>query len=180
MIRADRVAGTAAGGKDGHGGMAITLSNSDFVPLEAFEFQHWGDRDPGRPPFDAVRPLSADAARRVFARASRLGSETWDDADDALCRLDLRADEGWSPPMVREWLLARVGARDVPVIACFQPTTAVVVPWGVLCDHWMQLLWTGGCVWPVEHEAWVLVHDGDQFAFGHRASGGVETLNSEL
>jgi hypothetical protein len=53
-------------------------------------------------------------------------------------------------------------------LVCFQPRVAVTLPWGLLCDHWLILLWTGGCVWPPSEE-WVLVHDGDQFAFAQRA-----------
>jgi hypothetical protein len=84
--------------------------------------------------------------------------------------LDLRAEESWTEQSVRDWLLAQVADREQPIVVCFQPRIAVRVPWGVLCDHWLLLFWTGGCAWPL-NEAWVMVHDGDRFAVGRQGWG---------
>ena len=151
--------------------MPIELTDADYAPLAELQFQHWGER--ARPPFSELRPLTADAALRVWQRTAALAAAGWAEAgegegDDVHAgRLDLRNEADWSESSVREWLLARVADRDEPVIACFQPRVAVRVAWGVLCDHWLVLLWTGGCVWPAS-AGWVLVHDGDQFLFGKR------------
>jgi len=154
--------------------MGITLSEADFRPIAGYEFQHWGERS-AQPPYAAIRPLTPVAAERVWRRAAQLGTTPWADvtagAGDAAPgagRLDLqRPDADWDERTVRRWLLDRVPDRDLQVIVCYQPTVAIAVPWGLLCDHWLVLLWTGGCVWPPS-EAWVLVHDGDQFAFASR------------
>ena len=143
--------------------MTIDLSENDFVPIEQCEFQHWGERT--GPPFCDMRALSPEAAERVWRRTAQTCAADW--ADRAGEHLDLTGAGDWSEATVREWLLARAGGRDEPVIVCFQPRVAVEVPWGTLCDHWLRVLWTGGCVWPRTGD-WVLVHDGDRFAFGRR------------
>ena len=144
--------------------MPIELTDADCVPPAEFQFQHWGER--AGMPYCALRPLSPDAAFRVWRHTAALSQAAWEnspgDADAGL--LDLRDAGDWSADTVREWLLARVGDRGQSVVACFQPRVAVRVDWGVLCDHWLVLLWTGGCVWP-ESGGWVLLHDGDQFLF---------------
>ena len=142
--------------------MAIELTDKDFVPLAHCEFQHWGERS--GPPFSHMRGLSGDAAERVWRKTAETAASAWDGADE---QLDLTATGDWSEASVREWLLARCGDRDEQVLVCFQPRVAVVLSWGVLCDHWLLVLWTGGCVWPCSGR-WVLVHDGDRFAFGRR------------
>jgi hypothetical protein len=148
--------------------MGITLSEGDFRPIAGYEFQHWGERT-GQP-YAAIRPLTPAAAERVWRRAVELGGVPWADGgtDAGAGRLDLqRPDAEWDDRTVCRWLLERVPDRDLEVLVCYQPQVAVAVPWGLLCEHWLLLLWTGGCVWPPD-EAWVLVHDGDQFAFAAR------------
>jgi hypothetical protein len=149
----------------------IELTDADCAPPAELQFQHWGGR--AGMPFCALRPLTAEAAMRVWRHTAAMSSAAWrqgpDPAADAGL-LDLRGAEEWSEASVREWLLARVPDREQPVVACFQPRVAVRVPWGVLCDHWLVLLWTGGCVWP-ETGDWVLVHDGDQFLFARNEWG---------
>ena len=142
--------------------MTIELVETDFLPLDQCEFQHWGERT--GPPFCHMRALAGDAAERVWRRTAETAAAAWDGADE---QLDLTAASDWSESSVRSWLLSRGGDRDEQVIACFQPRVAVSLPWGVLCDHWLLVLWTGGCVWP-RSGRWVLVHDGDRFAFGQR------------
>lgn len=144
--------------------MAIELSENDFVPLSECQFQHWGEHT-GRP-WCEVRPLGEGAAERVWRRTAALSAASWAEGAGA-DRLDLRGDDEWTPESVRDWLAARGPAPDHRVLVCYQPRVAVSVPWGVLCDHWLVFFWTGGCVWP-QDERWVLVHDGDQFAFGRR------------
>lgn len=141
----------------------MKLNPTDFVPLAEFAFQHW-DRCSGEP-FAHIRPLSEDTAERVWRQAQQFASAAWNEADE-LDRFDLRED-GWSRDDVCAWLRARVDDPQRDVIVCFQPRVAVVLPWSVVCDHWLTVLWTGGCVWPVSPSAstWILVHDGDQFAF---------------
>jgi hypothetical protein len=156
----------------------IELTDADCAPLAELQFQHWGER--AGMPYAALRPLVPDAALRVWQHTAAMSASAWgsgapddDDDDDDVDvdvdagRLDLRDAGEWSEASVREWLLARVGDRGQPVVACFQPRVAVRLAWGVLCDHWLVLLWTGGCVWPESGE-WVLVHDGDQFLFARR------------
>ena len=143
--------------------MGIELTENDFVPLAECEFQHWGERS--GPPFEAMRALSPDAAERVWRRTAETAGAAW--GGDAGEQLDLAAPGDWSEASVREWLLARGGGRDEQVVVCFQPRVAVALEWGTLCDHWLLVLWTGGCVWPRSGE-WVMVHDGDRFAFGRR------------
>ena len=143
--------------------MTIELVETDFLPLDQCEFQHWGERT--GPPFCHMRALAGDAAERVWRRTADTASAAWDGADE---QLDLTAAGDWSESSVRAWLLARGGDRDEQVIACFQPRVAVSLPWGVLCDHWLLVLWTGGCVWPRSGH-WLLVHDGDRFAFGRKS-----------
>jgi hypothetical protein len=142
--------------------MSIDLIETDFVPLAQCEFQHWGQRD--GPPFCHMRALAPGAAERVWRRTAETASTAWDGADE---QLDLTTAGDWSEASIRQWLLARAGERDEQVLVCFQPRVAVSLPWGVLCDHWLLVLWTGGCVWP-RSGRWVLVHDGDRFAFGRR------------
>jgi hypothetical protein len=144
--------------------MAIELSDEDFVPLEQCEFQHWGERS--GPPFCHMRALSPDAAERVWRKTAETAGAAWDGGADR--QLDLTATGDWSEASVRDWLLSRGGDRSEQVLVCFQPHVAVALEWGTLCDHWLLVLWTGGCVWPRSGQ-WVLVHDGDRFAFGRKA-----------
>ena len=143
--------------------MAIDLTEKDFVPLAQCEFQHWGERS--GPPFCHMRALSPDAAERVWRKTAETCGAGWADREDE--HLDLTNSGEWSETSVREWLLARGGGRDDQVLVCFQPRVAVELAWGTLCDHWLLVLWTGGCVWP-RSGGWVLVHDGDRFAFGRK------------
>jgi hypothetical protein len=43
----------------------------------------------------------------------------------------------------------------------------VSLPWGVLCEHWQEILWEPAAVWPPS-ERWILRHDGDSFTFRTR------------
>lgn len=169
MKRAGARAAAAPGAYHPVNVMAIELTHADYAPPAELQFQHWGER-PGMP-YSALRPLTPDAARRVWRHTAAAAAGAWADggrrdAAAAAGRFDLREVPDWSESSVRDWLLTRVADRDLPVLACFQPTVAVRLPWGVLCDHWLVLLWTGGCVWPVTGD-WVLIHDGDLFEFGH-------------
>jgi hypothetical protein len=143
--------------------MAIELTDKDFVPLAQCDFQHWGERS--GPPFCHMRALSPDAAERVWRRTAQTCGTHWADGEDQ--QLDLSGPGDWSETSVRDWLLSRVADREQQVLVCFQPRVAVALTWGMLCDHWLLVLWTGGCVWPRSGE-WVLIHDGDRFAFGRR------------
>jgi hypothetical protein len=143
--------------------MAIELTDKDFVPLAQCEFQHWGERS--GPPFCHMRALSPEAAERVWRRTAQTCGTNWADGEDE--QLDLSGPGDWSEGSVRDWLLSRGAGREDQVLVCFQPRVAVALTWGMLCDHWLLVLWTGGCVWPRSGE-WVLIHDGDRFAFGRR------------
>ena len=121
--------------------MSIELVETDFVPLAQCEFQHWGERT--GPPFCHMRGLSADAAERVWRKTAEAAAAAWSGADE---HLDLTATADWSESSVRDWLLSHGGGRDEQVVACFQPRVAVTLPWGLLADHWLRVLWTGGCV----------------------------------
>lgn len=145
--------------------MSIELTERDYTPLAAFPFQHWDERT--GPPYSLLRPLTPDAARRVWQRAVRFSGLSWSDAvAGSSNRFDLLSDQtDWDEPTVRNWLLAQVPIREQRVILCFQPEVAVCVDWGVLCDHWLKLFWTAGCAWPLS-ERWILLHDGNQFVFG--------------
>jgi hypothetical protein len=154
----------------------LELCEHDYLPLAECTFQHWGERE--GEPFSHLRPLTPDAAERVWRRTSAMAAQEW-----AACEaggggdvggiagrsamLDLRVEESWTEATVRQWLLEQVADREQPIVVCYQPAIAVRVPWGVLCDHWLLLFWTGGCAWPL-NEAWVMVHDGDRFAVGRR------------
>lgn len=142
--------------------MALHLSRDDFIPLSQFEFQHWGDRAGGL--YEHVRPLSPQAAQRVWRRAAELSSATWSGGGDGQSRMNLATDN-WTTESVRDWLLLHESDGDCEVIACYQPGIAVQITWRVLCERWLTFFWTGGCIWPL-NESWILVHDGDQFAFG--------------
>ena len=144
--------------------MGIVLTEKDYQPLATYTFQHWNERT--GPAFCNMRPLTEDAARRVWQRACVMTQAAWADGEGNH-RFDLQNSD-WDGPRVRDWLLACVPERDHRVIVCFQPQSAISVPWGDLCDHWLLLLWTGGCAWPAD-ERWVMVHDGEQFVFGKRA-----------
>ena len=143
--------------------MAIDLTEKDFVPLAQCEFQHWGERS--GPPFCHMRGLSPEAAERVWRKTAQTCGASWADGEDE--QLDLSSCGEWSEASVRQWLLSRVSDREEQVLVCFQPRVAVALTWGLLCDHWLLVLWTGGCVWP-RSGRWVLIHDGDRFAFGRR------------
>src|SRR4051794_40779898 len=54
----------------------VVLAERDYRPLAGYPFQRWGERT-GRP-FAAVRPLTADAARRVWRRAMLLNGADFD------------------------------------------------------------------------------------------------------
>lgn len=139
------------------------LSESDFLPLSDFAFQHWNQRS--GPAFADVRPMTEDAARRMWRRTLEMCSAEWADRD-ASQRFDLRSGH-WQTSDVCKWLCSLGPQSDQPVIVCFQPQSAVTVPWSSLCAHWLILLWTGGCAWPPTGD-WLLVHDGDQFAFASK------------
>jgi hypothetical protein len=143
--------------------MTIDLTDTDFVPLAQCEFQHWGERS--GPPFADMVALAGDAAERVWRRTAEAAAAAWDGAEE---QLDLTSAADWSESSVAEWLRSRGGEPTEQVIACFQPRVAVALPWGMLCNHWLRVLWTGGCVWP-RSGRWLLVHDGDRFAFGRKA-----------
>jgi len=152
--------------------MAIELTEKDFVPLEQCQFQHWGDRTGA--PFDQIRPLGDAAAERVWARAAALSSATWSEAAPGGDQIDLGSVDGDEKTVKRHvaaWLRRREASDgpgpDQPVILCYQPRVAVVVPWAIVCEHWLIFFWTPACAWPTS-EQWVLVHDGDRFAFGRR------------
>ena len=148
--------------------MPLELTEKDFLPLAECQFQHWGDR--AGTPYSHIRPLSESASERVWRRTAALAATEWaESAADASDRLDLATCGDWDADSVKAWLLARVPDRDQDVFVCYQPRVAIRVPWDVLCDHWLVFFWTGGCVWPAS-ERWILVHDGDAFAFG-RAGG---------
>ena len=146
--------------------MAIELSESDYLPQWACEFQHWGERT--GEPYEHLRPLKGDAAEKVWRRTVAMAAATWTTGSGS-AELDLRTGD-WDGPSVRDWLLSRVPDRDQLLIVCYQPHIVLCVPWGVLCDHWLLLLWTGGCAYPAS-EDWVLVHDGDRFALGFKPAG---------
>lgn len=149
--------------------MPLELTEKDFVPLAECQFQHWGDRT--GPPYSHIRPLSESAAERVWRRTAALAAADWaaQSGPDTSDHLDLATCGEWDADSVKRWLLGRCADADQRVFVCYQPRVAISVPWGVLCDHWLVFFWTGGCVWPAS-ERWILVHDGDAFAFG-RASG---------
>ena len=150
--------------------MPFELTPKDFVPLDQCEFQHWGERSGA--PFDEIRPLCDAAAERVWARTAALSAGTWSAAGPGADLIDL-ASMDWDEETVKRhvslWLRRRDagGSEDREVILCYQPRVAVVVPWRVVCDHWLVFFWTPACAWPASEE-WVLVHDGDRFAFGRR------------
>jgi hypothetical protein len=144
------------------------LTEKDFLPPHQCQFQHWGDRD--GEPYCHVRPLSESAAERIWRRTAALAAADWATAGgprDTNHSLDLAECGEWDALFVKNWLLSRVPDPDQPVFVCYQPKIAVSVPWRVVCDHWLVFFWTGGCVWPAS-EQWILVHDGDRFAFGRR------------
>ncbi len=153
----------------------IDLGENDYLPLAQCAFQHWGERE--GEPFTRIRPLTPDAAERVWRRTASMAAQEWaagvNGADPGEALLDLRAIDSWTEQTVRDWLLDRVGDRDELVLVCYQPRVAIRVPWGTLCDHWLKLFWTGGCAWPLS-ERWVMVHDGDRFAIGRRGVPVVE------
>jgi hypothetical protein len=143
----------------------LQLREQDYLPLAECAFQHWGQRE--GEPFTHLRPLTPDAAQRVWHRTSAMAAREWADSADADAVLDLRALDDWSNDSVRDWLLGQVGNREQAIVVCYQPKVAVHVPWGVACDHWLKLFWTSGCAFPLSEE-WVMVHDGDRFAVGKR------------
>jgi hypothetical protein len=146
--------------------MAIELTEHDYIPLSECEFQHWGQHS--GPPYSEIRPLCAEAAQKVWRRTLAMAASAWSEASPE-SQFDLRGPAEWSETSVRDWLLSQVADRSATVLVCFQPQVAICIAWGVLCDHWLIFLWTGGCVWPAS-EDWVLVHDGDQFVFGRKKS----------
>ena len=144
----------------------LQLREQDYLPLAECAFQHWGERE--GEPFTHLRPLTPDAAERVWRRTSVMAARQWaESADDAAGVLDLRTADDWDTESVRDWLLTQVADREAPVVVCYQPRIAVQLPWGVACEHWLQFFWTSGCAFPIS-EDWVMVHDGDRFAVGRK------------
>src|SRR5688572_29483459 len=119
----------------------MLLSDRDYVAIEGYAFQRWGERSGS--PYREIRPLAEKAARRVWERAMRING---DEPDAALPResfpfqtsLDLRCgDAEWDEQTVRKWLLDRHAVREDRVLVCYGPQWAVEVSWGVFCDHWL-------------------------------------------
>src|SRR5688500_3725056 len=112
--------------------MPIQLADADFLPLSECDFQHWGERS--GMPYCEIRPLGPGAARRVWQRTVAMAALAWSDeeAGDDSARLDLRGTDDWDEPAVTRWMRGHVTNPDEPVIVCYQPGVAVMVPWGVL------------------------------------------------
>jgi hypothetical protein len=154
-------------------GAAMLLTDRDYVPVEGYAFQRWGERSGS--PYRDVRPLGESAARRVWERAMRLNG---DEPDDALpphtfplqARLDLRSADGdWNEETVRAWLLEQHARRDEKVLVCYGPKWAVEVSWGVFCDYWLVFLWVTPCCVRPASEEWFLRHSDETFLFGQAA-----------
>ena len=149
----------------------VVLSDRDYRPLAGYPFQRWGERT-GRPWHD-VRPLTADAARRVWRRALLLMGIEFDgplpaDRFPRQDALDLRDPASpWDESTVRDWLLARSVDPGAPVLACYGPEWAVEVAWADFCDFWLTFLWVDACAFPAS-EAWFVRSSGERFVAGRR------------
>lgn len=153
--------------------MPLSLSETDYQPIERFAFQRWGERRGA--PYCDIRPLTTTAAERVWRWALRHVAVSEDDPlphdlYDRPARLDLATSGDWDESTVRDWLLGHVPRRDAHTLVTYGPQWAVRVPWGTFCDHWLTFCWPGACcAWP-ESEEWVLRHDPDQFLLSRRRS----------
>jgi hypothetical protein len=149
--------------------MGIVLSEKDFRPIRGYPFQRWGERT-GRP-FCDIRPLSGDAARRLWQTVQRVNHAEWDGSlpselfpQQAHMNLRDHAQE-WDEQSVRRWLLEHEPRREREVLVSYGPHWAVSVDWGTFCDHWLVFLWVPACVWPTS-EGWVLRYADEQLVFG--------------
>src|SRR5688500_3769730 len=60
----------------------LQLREQDYLPLAECAFQHWGERE--GEPFTHLRPLTPDAAERIWRRTSVMAARQWaESADDA-------------------------------------------------------------------------------------------------
>ena len=145
----------------------ITLTESDFVPLETF-FLAWRWTQESHAALSAatlarIRPLAAASAAAIAPEAADLciGGDT----------ATLRSAAG-DPERVRAWLGALPVEPDASVLASWDVETAVVTDWQTFVECWDDFCYPSSddlTVWN-PHGAWYLCYDHEEvFRFGRRA-----------
>jgi hypothetical protein len=147
----------------------ITLSESDFVPLEGFSLAwRWTQEshaDLAPESLARIRPLSPERAAAIAPEATELcvGGDT----------ATLRSAAG-DPARVRDWLAALPVESEVPVLISWDADTAVATDWRNFVQHWDDFCYPATddiTVWAPD-AAWYLCYDHEEvFRFGRRSKG---------
>jgi hypothetical protein len=144
----------------------MTLSDSDFVPLEGFSLAWRWTQDDALPPasLERIRPLSLERAAAIAPEATELciGGDT----------AMLRSAAG-DPSRIRDWLNALPVERDAVVLASWDVETAVATDWETFVKHWDDFCYAGSddvTFWSPT-ATWYLCYDHEEvFRFGRRPS----------
>jgi hypothetical protein len=144
--------------------MMITLTESDFVPLDTFSLA-WRWTDEGHASFPPeslgrIRPLTAVRAADIAPEATELciGGDT------AMVRL-----AGGDPAPVRAWLATLPVERGAAILLSWDVETAVATDWQTFVAHWDDFCYAGSddvTVWSPD-APWYLCYDHEEvFRFG--------------
>ena len=145
----------------------ITLTESDFVPLETFSLAwRWTQESHASLPaatLARIRPLAAEPAALIAPEATELciGGDT----------ATLRSAAG-DPARVRDWLATLPVEPTATVLASWDVETAVVTDWQTFVAYWDDFCYPSSddvTVWNPQG-AWYLCYDHEEvFRFGRRA-----------
>jgi hypothetical protein len=145
----------------------MTLSESDFVPLEAFPLAwRWTQESHAVLPAASlarIRPLSSERAASIAPEATELciGGDT----------ATLRSAAG-DPARVREWLTALPIAPESSILASWDVETAVASDWQTFVAYWDDFCYPRSddvTVWSPD-ATWYLCYDHEEvFRFGRRS-----------
>lgn len=145
----------------------ITLSESDFVSLDAFPFA-WRWTQEGHASFPAatlarIRPLAPDRAGAIAPEATELcvGGDT----------ATMRSAAG-DPERVRAWLATLPVKPETAILAFWDVETAVVTDWQTFVTYWDDFCYPASddvTVWN-PRGVWYLCYDHEEvFRFGRRS-----------
>jgi hypothetical protein len=145
----------------------ITLTESDFVPLESFSLAwRWTQESHASLPTTTlarIRPLAAESAAAIAPEATELciGGDT----------ATLRSAAG-DPARVRAWLVTLPVEPEASVLASWDVETAVVTDWQTFVAYWDDFCYPSSddvTVWNPQG-AWYLCYDHEEvFRFGRRS-----------
>lgn len=144
----------------------ITLTESDFVPLDGFSLAwRWTQESHASLPASSlarIRPLASARAAAIAPEATELclGGDT----------ATLRSAAG-DPERVRAWLAALPVESHASVLVSWDVDTAVATDWETFVAYWDDFCYAGSddlTVWNPEG-VWYLCYDhGEVFRFGRR------------